>query len=155
MISPPKSPNSTRSRRFSGPSSFQRFSFQHFSITALLGLLSVVFVTGPGLSTVAAAEKAKEKAEEKPKEKPAPAKSYTGTLKTGIVAIGGETTGITLTTADSGVYELDLGADKELKKKAEDLNGKKVKVVGDYKPRPGVEKKERRIIVTTSLSAAE
>ncbi len=148
MISSPKSPDSTKSLRFSGTSSFQRFSI---TALGLLGILSVVFVAGSGLVTVAAAEKPPEKTEGKP----APAKTYTGTLKTGVTAIGGETTGITVTTADDGVYELDLGENKELKKKAEDLNGKKVSVVGEYKPREGVEKKERRIIVTTSLSAAE
>ena len=153
MISSPKSPDSTKSLRFSGTSSFQRFSFQHFSITALglLGILSVVFVAGSGLATVVAAENPPEKTEGKP----APAKTYTGTLKTGVMAIGGETTGITLTTADDGIYELDLGADKELKKKADELNGKKVTVVGEYKPKEGVEKKERRIIATKSLGAAE
>ena len=117
----------------------------------LLGFLLVVFVAGSGLTRVMAAEKPEEKTEKKS----APAKTFTGTLKTGVMAIGGETTGITLTTADNGIYELDLGADKELKKKAEGLNGKKVTVVGEYKPRPGVEKKERRIIATTSLRAAE
>ena len=48
----------------------------------------------------------------------------TGTLKTGIVAIGGETTGIIIETKDTK-YELEFGKDKELKAKAQKLNGKK------------------------------
>jgi hypothetical protein len=79
-------------------------------------------------------------------------KTYTGSLKTGIMAIGAETTGVTLTTAD-GVYELDLKNPK-LKAAAEELNGKQVNVEGIYKPRPGVEIKERRIIDVKSLTAA-
>ena len=82
-----------------------------------------------------------------------PLKSYRGLLKTGVVAIGGETTRVTLTTKTNGVFELDLKS-AELKKTGEGLNGKQVVVVGEYKPRPGVEIKERRIIEVKTLSAA-
>jgi hypothetical protein len=78
----------------------------------------------------------------------------TGTLKTGIVAIGGETTG-TIIETKKGTYELDFGDNKELRKKAASLNGKKVSIEGTLTVRPGVEIKERRIIKVTVLIATE
>jgi hypothetical protein len=81
-------------------------------------------------------------------------RSYQGILKTGIVAIGGETTGVTLATDNDGVFELDFGRSERLQRLSEKLNGKKVTVMGDYKPRPGVEVKERRIILVKTLVAA-
>ncbi len=87
-------------------------------------------------------------------EKPAN-KKYEGTLETGIMAIGGETTGIILKTKNEGTYELDLGKDHKLKATAETLNGKAVIVHGEYKPRAGVEIRERRILIVTSLEAAK
>lgn len=80
-------------------------------------------------------------------------RSYEGILKTGMMAIGGETTGIILTTATEGTFELALQS-PELKAAAEKLNGKKVIVEGLYKPRKGVEIKQRRIIEVHSLAAA-
>ena len=77
-----------------------------------------------------------------------------GTLKTGIVAPGGETTGIVLATKEK-TYELDFGKDKELKAKAEKLNGKKVEVSGTLRVMKGIEVKERRIITVTKLAAAK
>jgi hypothetical protein len=74
-----------------------------------------------------------------------------GTLKTGIVAIGGETTGIILTTKD-GVLELDI-KDKELRKKAEGLSGKVVTVTGNLTIRPGVEVNVRHIVTVESIKA--
>jgi hypothetical protein len=68
-----------------------------------------------------------------------------GTLQTGVVAIGAETTGIVVKTKQ-GTYELDLGADKDLLKQADQLNGKAVRVAGTLEIRKGVEVKERRII---------
>ena len=82
------------------------------------------------------------------------AKTFEGTLQTGIVAVGGETTGIVLKTKAHGQYELDLKKDDKLLKLADKLNGKKVVVEGDYKPRPGVEVKERRIILVKSIKEA-
>ena len=81
--------------------------------------------------------------------------TYEGTLKTGIMAIGGETTGVILETGEGSPYELDFGRNEELRKLAEKLNGKKVVVQGGYKPRPGVEVSERRIIEVKSLEKAE
>jgi hypothetical protein len=82
-------------------------------------------------------------------------KTYEGTLQTGIMAIGGETTGVILETGKGSPYELDLGSNEELRKLAEKLNGKKVVVQGEYKPRQGVEVSERRIIEVKSLEKAE
>lgn len=78
-------------------------------------------------------------------------KTYTGTLRTGVMAIGAETTGINLET-DSGTYELDVRGNPEAAAKVDSLHGKKVVVTGDYRPRPGVEVRERRIIVVHTLS---
>ncbi|MEI6537793.1 MAG: hypothetical protein WCN98_20795 [Verrucomicrobiaceae bacterium] len=81
-------------------------------------------------------------------------KKYEGTLKTGIMAIGGETTGVILVTKNEGTYEIDLGGNKKLLETAGKLNGKPVVVEGEYKPRAGIEIPERRIVVVTSLEAA-
>jgi hypothetical protein len=76
-----------------------------------------------------------------------------GTLKTGIVAIGGETTG-TIIKTKMGTFELDLGTGKELTALAKKLDGKEVVVSGPLQVRKGVEVKERRIITVKTLKAA-
>jgi hypothetical protein len=73
---------------------------------------------------------------------------FNGTLTTGVVAIGGETTGITL-----DANELDLHGDKDLTKAADGLNGKAVAVTGYLTTKKGVEIKERHIIVVSTLKA--
>jgi hypothetical protein len=75
-----------------------------------------------------------------------------GTLRTGVVAIGAETTGIIIETRD-GNYELDFGSDQQLRKKAEKLNGKTIVVAGTLNARKGIEIRERRIVTVTSLEA--
>src|SRR5262249_1965587 len=76
-----------------------------------------------------------------------------GTLKTGIVAIGGETTG-TIIKTKTGTFELDLGKNKELRALVKKLDGKEVVVSGPLQVRKGVEVKERRIITVKTLKAA-
>lgn len=76
-----------------------------------------------------------------------------GKLRTGIVAIGGETTGTVIET-DKGRFELDLGKDKALRAKAERLNGKVVVVKGTLTIRKGVEVAERRIVAVRTLEPA-
>jgi hypothetical protein len=102
-----------------------------------------LFVTGlaglVALSAAAAGERAKEM-------------EWRGKLRTGIVAIGGETTGTVLET-DKGSFELDLGRDKQLRQLADKLDGKGVVVKGTLTVRKGVEVKERRIIRVRSLQA--
>jgi len=77
----------------------------------------------------------------------------TGTIKTGIVAIGGETTG-TIIKTKMGTFELEFGKDKELRALAKKLDGKEVVVSGPLQVRKGVEVKERRIITVKTLKAA-
>jgi hypothetical protein len=76
----------------------------------------------------------------------------TGTLSTGTVTIGGETTGITLKT-EHGIYELSMIG--ELARKAQGLDGKNVHVIGTLQVVAGVEVKERRIVAVNSLAQVE
>ena len=76
-----------------------------------------------------------------------------GTIRTGLVAIGGETTGTTI-TAKGIRWELDFGQNAELRAAADNLNGKPVTACGTLERRPGVEIKERWIVKVTSLKGA-
>ena len=76
-----------------------------------------------------------------------------GKLRTGIVAIGGETTGIILET-DQGTFELDPGKSRELREKAAKLDGKMVAITGILHVREGVEVKARKIIAVNTLEEA-
>ncbi len=80
--------------------------------------------------------------------------AFTGTFKTGVAAIGGETTGMEITT-DSGRFEVDLGGDKAMAAAAAKLDGKKVTIFGYPIVKQGVEIHERHIIVASSLAAAK
>ena len=82
------------------------------------------------------------------------AKTFQGTLKTGIMAIGGETTGVVLKTETGAQYELDFGKNDELAGLANKLNGKTVVVTGQNTVRAGVEVKERHIIQVATLEEA-
>lgn len=75
-----------------------------------------------------------------------------GILRTGIVAIGGETTGTTI-TAKGVTLELDLGKNADLRQIVKKLDGKKVTVRGTLERRPSVEVKERWIVTVTELQA--
>ena len=88
------------------------------------------------------------------KDKDAKKMELTGKLRTGIVAIGGETTGTILETK-KGTFELEFGKQKELRQKAEKLNGKSVTVVGKLEIHKGVEVKERKIVTVTTLDEAK
>lgn len=77
-----------------------------------------------------------------------------GKLQTGIFAIGGETTGTTI-TANGITWELDLGRNAESRKIAEQLNGKKAFVQGRLERRGGVEIKERWIVTVTEIKPAK
>jgi hypothetical protein len=76
-----------------------------------------------------------------------------GTLKTGIMAIGGETTG-TIITTDSGTLELDFGKSKELREEAQKLNGKAAVARGTLSVRKGVAIRQRLIVTVNSLKPA-
>ena len=73
-----------------------------------------------------------------------------GTLHTGIMAIGGETTGTTI-SAKGITWELDFDKSGELRAKANALGKQKVVVKGTLERRPGVEVKERWIVHVTAL----
>lgn len=76
-----------------------------------------------------------------------------GKLQTGIVAIGGETTGILIQAKDLTV-ELDI-KDAKLRDEAEKLNGKTALVTGELTMRKGVTRGPRVVVVVTSLKAGE
>lgn len=71
---------------------------------------------------------------------------YAGTIRTDILAIGGETTGVILITETQGVVELDCGNSRHLQRQAERLHGEKALVTGTYSEFPGVEIEMRRVI---------
>ncbi len=77
----------------------------------------------------------------------------TGAFKTGITAIGGETTGIELATGGQ-TYELDLHGDAALLQTSTSLDGKQATVTGYATIKQGVEIKERHIFVVSTLKAA-
>lgn len=68
---------------------------------------------------------------------------WVGTVKAGLMAIGGETTGITLTT-DAAVFEL-RATGGELSALA-DLSGQRVTIRGRLREIAGIELRKRRII---------
>jgi hypothetical protein len=80
-----------------------------------------------------------------------------GTLKTGIVAIGGETTGTTITVKGKKTldvtWELDLGGNEEFLALAKKLDGKTALVTGSYYKKKGVEIPERHLVKVTTLKA--
>ncbi|MCC9605416.1 hypothetical protein LOC68_23060 [Blastopirellula sp. JC732] len=76
-----------------------------------------------------------------------------GKIESGLVAIGGETTGTTI-TASGITWELELGENAEFRKLAEELSGKQAKVVGSLERRSGVEVKVRYIVTVEKLTAA-
>jgi hypothetical protein len=78
---------------------------------------------------------------------------FTGILETGIVAIGGESTGIVLRTKEK-TWELDFRDNKEFLKKADEWNGKQVTVEGEATQKGGVEILERHIIHVRSIRPA-
>lgn len=73
-----------------------------------------------------------------------------GTLRSGIVAIGGETTGTTI-TAQGIKWELGFGKNAELRTATEKLDGRQVTVTGTLERRAGVEIKERWVVTVASL----
>ena len=76
-----------------------------------------------------------------------------GRLRTGIMAVGGETTGTTV-TARGATWELDLRGQPEWAARAESLNSRRVVVTGTLEVRPGVERRQRWIVTVKTLEAA-
>ena len=76
-----------------------------------------------------------------------------GTLRTGMMAIGGETTG-TVVSARGATWELDLTSLPQGRQRAESLDGRRVLVKGSLEIRRGVERRERAIVAVSSLEPA-
>lgn len=74
-----------------------------------------------------------------------------GKLVTGIMAIGGETTGISISTSTAS-FELEL--DKKQAAEAEKLKGKMVIVTGTLVIKPGVTRGPRTVIKVATLKEA-
>jgi outer membrane protein OmpA-like peptidoglycan-associated protein len=77
------------------------------------------------------------------------ATEWTGRVSTGMMAIGGETTGIVLVT-DGDQLELQP-ADQAMRQRLQDLNGKTVTVRGTLQTTRGVEIRTRRIIKVSEV----
>jgi hypothetical protein len=93
-------------------------------------------------------------ADEKPDENYVKAR-IVGTIKTGVVAPGGATTGTTITAA--GVtWELDLSKDKEFAATAKSLDGKLAQVSGtvEVKKATAAPPRPRTIVTVTQIKAA-
>ena len=75
-----------------------------------------------------------------------------GTIESGIVAIGGETTGVTM-TANGITWELDLRGDETFGKLADQLAGGKARARGTLERRGGVERGERVVVIVETLEA--
>jgi len=75
-----------------------------------------------------------------------------GTLHTGVVTIGGETTGVTI-TAKGIKWELNFAKHADLAEAAAKLDGHLVTVSGTLERRAGVEVKDRWIVTVTNLKA--
>ncbi len=70
-----------------------------------------------------------------------------GTGKSGVVAIGGESTGATI-TAHGLTWELDL---RRFRLKQDAIDGKRIAVKGELNVKKGVEIRERKIVLVHSL----
>ena len=77
-----------------------------------------------------------------------------GKLSTGVLAIGGETTGITISSRGIN-WELDVSGDQAVRKSVSALNGKTVVVSGELSVRRGVERKSRWIVKVASMGVAD
>ncbi len=75
-----------------------------------------------------------------------------GTLATGNMAIGGETTGVTITAGDI-TMELDFASHAHLARMAEAFSGSRVRVTGSLRLQRGVETSDRWIIDVANLQA--
>lgn len=73
-----------------------------------------------------------------------------GKLQTGIVAIGGETTGTTI-KSDNITFEVDLTADRGFQAVAQNFNNRRVRILGSLSKKNGVEIRERWIVKATSI----
>src|SRR5262245_34021973 len=75
-----------------------------------------------------------------------------GKLETGVMAIGGETTGVVIRTS-AGSFELDL--DKKQREQGDKLNGKVVVITGTLYTKKGVTRGVRTIVKVETLKEAK
>lgn len=73
-----------------------------------------------------------------------------GIIRTGVMAIGGESTGTTI-TALGFTWELDLGGNEDFAKFAQKSHGMEVVVKGTVTVKQGVERGRRVIVVVKKL----
>ena len=83
------------------------------------------------------------------------AHEFRGTLRTGIMAIGGETTGTIISVKGGKTYELEFRTNPKLRDLVEKLNKKEAVVKGTLRVKQGIEISERRIIDVTELQPAD
>lgn len=76
-----------------------------------------------------------------------------GLLKTGIFAIGGETTGTIINIKGVGTWELDGGDNKAVREAFEKLDGRTAVVHGHVYKKRGVEIRQRIILEVKSIRA--
>lgn len=76
-----------------------------------------------------------------------------GKVETGVMAIGGETTGVVITTYEGQSYELIVKIME--KEKLEKHSGQSFEVTGELITIESVETKKRRVIIVTSLNILE
>ena len=74
-----------------------------------------------------------------------------GIIRTGVMAIGGESTGTTI-TALGFTWELDLAGNKDHEKLAKEWDGKELVVKGTLTVRQGVERGRRVIVVVKQMT---
>ncbi len=77
-----------------------------------------------------------------------------GKLNAQVLAIGGETTGVTV-SAKGVTWELDLGQNKAWRELASGLHERQVVVTGELTVKRGVEIRQRTIVKVASLKAAD
>jgi hypothetical protein len=75
--------------------------------------------------------------------------TVSGTLHTGIVAIGGETTGYAIETADGRMIELQLNRAQQ--QRANRLDGRQIEVTGRLTIVQGVERPDREVIIVERM----
>jgi len=73
-----------------------------------------------------------------------------GTLKTGVIVIGGETTGVTI-TAKGITWELDLAKNPAFAEAAKKLSGKRATITGSLEKKAGIEIPVRFIVTVKSI----
>ena len=79
--------------------------------------------------------------------------TFTGTLESGVMAIGGETTGWRLIgDGESGALELDVS---RIADQAEKLDGRRVTITGQVTTRQYIERGEVTVLVARCIQLAE